>query len=141
MRASEILINQLKVFEGCKLKAYRDTNKIPTIGIGHTRGVKMGQVITMSQAESLCRTDIQEMEHYVNVLGLHFTQGQYDALVDFVYNCGIGTLRKSKLLADIRSKADKASIENDFLQFVKSGGKVTPGLVTRRKWEIKRYFE
>lgn len=141
MRSSDILINQLKVFEGCKLKAYRDTGNVPTIGIGHTLGVKMGQVITMAQAESLCRTDIQEMEHYVNALGINLTQGQYDSLVDFVYNCGIGTLRKSKLLADIRSKADRATIENDFLQYVKSGGKVTSGLVTRRKWEMKRYFE
>jgi len=140
MRSSDILINQLKVFEGCKLKAYRDTGNIPTVGIGHTAGVKMGQVITMSQAESLCRTDIQEMEHYVNALGT-FTQGQFDALVDFVYNCGIGTLRKSKLLADVRAKAGRAVIESDFYQYVKSGGKVTPGLVTRRKWEMKRYFE
>ena len=39
MRSSELLINKIKEFEGCKLFAYRDSVGIPTIGIGHTKGV------------------------------------------------------------------------------------------------------
>ena len=141
MKTSNILINQLKIFEGCKLTAYRDSNRIPTIGIGHTKGVKMGQVITMGQAESLCRADLSEMESYVNHLGITLTQGQFDALVDFVYNEGIGRLKSSQLLQDIIHKESKEKIEADFMQFTKAGGKVLQGLVTRRQWEVKRFFE
>jgi lysozyme len=141
MKVSNILINQLKTFEGCKLKAYQDSNKVWTIGIGHTKGVKMGHVITMGQAESLCRADLSEMESYVNHLGLTLTQGQFDALVDFVYNEGIGRLKNSQLLQDIIHKESKEKIEADFMQFTKAGGKVLQGLVTRRQWEAKRFFE
>jgi lysozyme len=141
MKASNILINQLKTFEGCKLKAYQDSNKVWTIGIGHIRGVKKGQVITMGQAESLCRADLSEMERYVNLLGITLTQGQFDALVDFVYNEGIGRLKSSQLLQDIIHKESKEKITADFMQFTKAGGKVLQGLVTRRQWEVKRFFE
>lgn len=46
MRASYILISKLKEFEGLRLRAYRDSAGVWTIGYGHTRGVKAGQAIT-----------------------------------------------------------------------------------------------
>jgi lysozyme len=141
MKVSEKLIDQLKVFEGCKLKAYQDSNKVWTIGIGHTQGVKEGQVITTGQAESLCRVDLAKMEYYVNTLGLTLTQGEFDALVDFVYNEGFGRFKDSNLLQDIIHKESRTKITVDFMQYTKSGGKVQPGLVNRRMWEIKRFFE
>ena len=141
MRVSETLINQLKVFEGCKLKSYQDSNKVWTIGIGHTRGVKPGQVITMGQAESLCRADLAEMEYQVNHLGLTLSQGEFDALVDFVYNEGIGRLKDSTLLQDIIHREAKNTIILDFLQFNKAGGRVLHGLTIRRQWEANRFFE
>jgi|WetSurMetagenome_2_1015567.scaffolds.fasta_scaffold66886_2 lysozyme len=141
MKASKKLIDQLKIFEGCKLTAYQDSNRVWTIGIGHTQGVKAGQVITTGQAESLCRADLSEMESYVNHLGITLTQGQSDALVDFVYNEGIGRLKKSQLLQDIIHKESKEKITADFMQFTKAGGKDQRGLVTRRQWEAKRFFE
>lgn len=98
MKSSEILIQKIKEFEGLRLKSYKDSAGVWTIGYGHTRGVKSGQVITEKQAESLLRGDLLGSEKYVNGLGLSFSQGQFDALVDFVYNLGTGSLGRSTLL-------------------------------------------
>ena len=94
MRASYILISKLKEFEGLRLRAYKDSVGVWTIGYGHTRGVKAGQTITEKQAESLLRGDLLISEKYVNGLGFSFSQGQFDALVDFAYNLGTDSLRK-----------------------------------------------
>ena len=51
MRASQILINQIKKFEACALTAYQDSVGMWTIGYGHTAGVKKGDKITRYQAE------------------------------------------------------------------------------------------
>ena len=53
MRASNQLIEKIKEFEGLHLNAYRCPAGVPTIGAGHTRGVKIGQTITMAQADAL----------------------------------------------------------------------------------------
>ena len=81
MKASNLLIGKIKDFEGCNLSAYKDSVGVPTIGIGHTKGVKMGQVITMEQAEAFLKEDLLPVEKYVNTIKKVKTQGQFDALV------------------------------------------------------------
>lgn len=144
MEASRILINALKQFEGLRLKAYKavKTEKHFTIGYGHYGSdVMPGAVITEPEAERLLRLDLQKAERYVNSLGVCRTQGQYDALVDFAYNCGISALAKSTLLKKIRAGAKLANIQAEFRRWNKSGGKVLPGLTKRREWEAKRWAE
>lgn len=139
MKSSEILIQKIKEFEGLRLKSYKDSAGVWTIGYGHTRGVKSGQVITEKQAESLLRGDLLGSEKYVNGLGLSFSQGQFDALVDFVYNLGTGSLSRSTLLKKICAKAPISEIQNEFKRWVYAGGKKLPGLVKRRAWEAQRW--
>ena len=110
--------------EGCSLTAYRDPAGIWTIGTGHTRGVKPGQVITQAQADQLLRGDLREVETQVNYLGVCETQGQFAALVSFTFNLGIGNLRRSTLLRKIRH-----------------GAPTLEGLVKRREWEARRWAE
>ena len=55
MRISENGLNLIKEFEGCRLEAYLDPAGVPTIGYGHTSGVKMGQVITQNTADEYLR--------------------------------------------------------------------------------------
>lgn len=141
MKASEILIQKIKEFEGLRLSSYKDSAGVWTIGYGHTYGVKQGQTITKAQADSLLRGDLMKAEKYVNDLRLELTQGQYDALVDFAYNIGPGRLGNSTLLEKIRAKAPTEEIQEQFRRWVYADGKKLAGLVKRREWEAQRWTQ
>ena len=140
MKSSELLLNKIIDFEGCKLTAYKCPAGVWTIGVGHTKGVKQGQKITEAQAISLLKGDLLPCEKYVNDLGVCKTQGQFDALVDFCFNLGTGALGRSTLLKFIRQGKPEQYIRGEFAKWVKSGGKTLAGLVKRRAWEADRYF-
>ena len=140
MKSSDLLLNKIIDFEGCKLTAYRCPAGVWTIGVGHTRGVKQGQKITEAQAISLLKGDLLPCENYVNNLGVCKTQGQFDALVDFCFNLGTGALGRSTLLKFIRQGKAEQCIRGEVAKWVKSGGKTRAGLVKRRAWEADRYF-
>lgn len=140
MKSSELLLNKIIDFEGCKLTAYKCPAGVWTIGVGHTKGVKQGQKITEAQAISLLKGDLLPCENYVNNLGVCKTQGQFDALVDFCFNLGTGALGRSTLLRFIRQGKAEQYIRGEFAKWVKSGGKTLAGLVKRRAWEADRYF-
>ena len=141
MRSSDILINRLKKFEQLRLTAYQDAKGVWTIGYGHTGGVRKGDRISEVRAEELLRADMQTAEKYVNTLSRVDTQGKFDALVDFTYNCGVGALKTSTLLQYIQSGRKTWEIQEQFLRWVNSGGKKLGGLVTRRIWEANRWTE
>lgn len=141
MRTSDICFNKIQEFEGLRLTAYKCPAGVWTIGFGHTKGVKMGQTITKSQAETLLRGDLLPCEEYVRGLNLELTQGQFDALVDFCFNLGTAALQRSTLLQKIRTKADEQTIRGEFAKWVNAGGVRLQGLVKRRAWEADRFFE
>ena len=142
MVVSENLITQLKAFEGLLLKATRDVGGVLTIGYGHTgRDVREGDRISKYWADDLLRRDIEKVEAQVNDLGVAKTQGQFDALVSFVFNLGIGNLKKSTLLKVIREGGSKNQIRKEFKRWVYAAGKKLRGLEKRREWEAKRFFE
>lgn len=142
MEASKILIEKLKEFEGLRRDAYRDVAGVLTIGYGHTgKDVRLGDRISMYGAEQLLKSDVGEYEAAVRRLHVARTQGQFDALVSFAFNLGIGRLNRSTLLKTIRSGGSKAQITREFKRWVYAGGKPLPGLVKRREWEAKRFFE
>ena len=140
MKSSELLLNKIIDFEGCKLTAYKCPAGVWTIGVGHTKGVKQGQTISEAQAISLLKGDLLPCENYVNNLGVCKIQGQFDALVDFCFNLGTGALGRSTLLKFIRQGKAEQYIRGEFAKWVKSGGKTLAGLVKRRAWEADRYF-
>lgn len=135
MKTSEAALEQIAAFEGCRLEAYKDPLGIPTIGVGHTEGVQMGQKITYDEAMQMFRDDIVKYERYVNKTGLELNQNQFDALVSFAYNCGAGNLKK--LIKDRTHK----QIADAILLYSKGKDRksgmmvVLPGLLRRRQWE------
>ena len=142
MEASELLIEKLKTFEGFRRDAYRDAAGVLTIGYGHTgKDVREGDRLTTYGAEQLLMLDVRTVEKAVRQLNVAHTQGQYDALVSFAFNLGIERLNRSTLLKVIRAGGTKAAITREFKRWVFAGGKQLPGLVTRREWEAKRFFE
>ena len=74
-----------------------------------------------------------------NAAGVKLSQGQFDALVSFAYNCGGGALQKSGILGMLKTeegkKPDIAAAANKMNEYVHGGGQVLPGLVSRRKTE------
>ena len=142
MEASEVLIEKVKEFEGFRRDAYRDAAGVLTIGYGHTgKDVREGDRLTTYGAEQLLLIDLQEHEAAVRRLHVARTQGQFDALVSFAFNLGIGRLHRSTLLKVIRRGGTKAQITREFKRWVYGGGKRLPGLVKRREWEARRFFE
>ena len=143
-RASDTLISKIKEFEGLCLVAYKPTKaeRWYTIGYGHSAGdVKAGMRINEEKAEELLRRDLFFVERFINGIPKVRTQGQFDALVSFSYNVGVGNLKRSTLLKKIMHDAPTAEIQREFMKWVYSGGKKLDGLVTRRRWEAERWAE
>lgn len=142
MKTSEIMKTQLKSFEGLLLVATEDVGGVLTIGYGHTgKDVSEGDRISEYWAEELLKRDLEKVESQVNRLGVARTQGQFDALVSFVFNLGIGRLLHSTLLRVIRNGGSKSQIQREFKKWVYAGGKRLRGLEKRREWEARRFFE
>ena len=127
-------------FEGLRLKAYQCPGGVWTIGYGHTAGVKPRMVISEAQAEEDLKADLIAFERYLNGLGLALNQNQFDALISFIYNVGIGNFSSSTLLRKVRVNPQENSIMDEFLRWVYSKGRVLPGLQRRRLAEMKLYF-
>ena len=139
MRASEDCINAIKGFETLKLKAYKCSAGVLTIGYGHTRGVKKGQVITEIQADVLLKGDLLNVEKSLNSMSITFKQGQFDALVDFCFNLGMVKFIGSTLYTKILVHAPDDEIATQFRRWVYGGGKKLDGLVKRREWEVQQW--
>lgn len=144
MKASRILVEKIKEFEGFRSTAYKCPAGVLSIGYGHTAGVKIGQKMTKEEADRLLLRDLIPYEAFVDKLNVTSQQHKFDALVDFCYNLGCAALESSTLLKKIRACRPDAEIRAEFERWVYTtvGGKKTklPGLVTRRKWEADRFF-
>lgn len=140
MKASQVLIQKIKEFEGFRSTAYKCPAGVLTIGYGHTAGVKQGDRITEDKAERLLRKDLIHYEAFVESLRVSQKQEKFDALVDFAYNVGCAALEESTLLKKIRACRPDKEIRAEFMRWVYSNKKKMPGLVIRRKWEADRYF-
>jgi lysozyme len=127
-------------FESCALEAYPDpgTGGDPwTIGWGDT-GPDVQEGLCINQAEADRRFNARladEFEPGVEaMLEQEPTQGQFDALVCFAYNCGLAALRGSTLLR-LFNVGDFDGAAEPFRVWVRSGGKVMLGLRRRRAAE------
>ena len=142
MRMSADGLALVKEFEGLRLKAYKCPAAVWTIGYGHTSAagaplVSADMVISKENAEEILKRDMVQYEDGVRgLVKVGLTQGQFDALVDFAYNAGVGALAKSTLLKKVNAeKFDEVPAE--FMKWTKGGGKELPGLVRRRRAEVK----
>ena len=129
-----------KGFEGLRLTAYQDCAGVLTIGYGHTGpDVVEGMTIDEAQAEALLRADVQVAVDCVNrAVTAAITQNQFDALVDFCFNVGCGSLLNSTLLRKVNA-ADFAGAAAQFALWVHAGGEVVAGLVRRREEEAEMF--
>lgn len=139
MKTSQNGINLIKQFEGCKLTAYKCPAGVWTIGYGHTKGVKKGQKITKEQAVNFLQDDLKTFENGVKkAVKIDLNQNQFDSLVSFTYNVGLGAFRTSTLLKKLNNK-DYTGAAAEFQRWNKANGKVLNGLIRRRTAEAKLF--
>ena len=135
MKCSQEGLELIKKFEGCRLEAYRCSANVLTIGYGHTGGVLETDVITQDVANKLLEEDIAKFEKYVNVnVAVELNQSQFDALVAWTFNLGVGNLRSSTMLKKL-NESDYDSVPSEMRRWNKAGGKTLDGLIRRRKAE------
>lgn len=146
-------IKLVQQFEGCAKKqangtfaAYPDPGSGGdpwTIGWGSTGpDIKKGVIWTQKQCDDRFTEHLDEFgEKVAKVLGTAKTsQNQFDAMVSFAYNVGVGNLSSSTLLKKHKA-GDFKGAAAEFAKWNKAAGKVMAGLTRRRAAESKLYAE
>ncbi|PHM65723.1 lysozyme [Xenorhabdus sp. KJ12.1] len=143
MEISDKGLECIKQYEGLKLKAYPDpaTGGIPwTIGYGHIKGVRKGDVITEQQAEAFLHDDLQPVYTTLRrLVKVPLSQSQFDALCSFIFNCGSGNFSGSTLLKKL-NQSDYTGAAAEFSRWNKAAGKVMRGLDNRRTSERQMFL-
>jgi lysozyme len=132
----------IKLFEGFRPMPYLDVAGFPTIGVGHLirQGEDFTQGITEAQAEDLLRKDVETSERaVVRLTPRQLDQSQFDALVSFTFNLGVGAYQRSTLRQCVIAGHDDL-VPDQFLRWTRAGGMVRLGLVRRRKAEAALYM-
>jgi lysozyme len=138
MTASAIMtplgIAALKAREGVRLKAYRDSVGVPTIGYGHTKGVTLGQVITQAQADALFLEDLSG--HALPILTcitVPVADHERDALISIAFNIGVSGFQRSTFLR-LLNAGDREGCAEAILAWRKP-----PEIVSRRQAEQDQF--
>lgn len=132
--------NLIKEAEGLRLEAYLCPAGVPTIGWGHTKGVKIGQHITLAEAEDLLVEDIAPIERLLNGMKINFRQEQFDALVSWIFNLGEGKFKGSTMYQRIVGNARDEEITDQMVKWIYSDGRPLPGLMKRRVAEANLFI-
>jgi lysozyme len=147
MHLSQNGLALIKKFEGFRANPYLCSAGIPTIGYGSTyyeNGVRVklsDSPISEEWAEELLKKNVVHYDVAVNSLTRDdITQNQYDALVSFAYNVGVTNFKNSTLLKRVNANPKDPNITNQFMKWIRAGGRVIKGLILRRREEAQLYF-
>jgi lysozyme len=157
VKVSQKCIEQIKKDEGVRNRPYQCPALLWTVGVGHVidpqhAKVPMAdrkqlpipagwdRVLSPDEIDDILRKDLERFEAGVSrLIKVELTQGQFDALVSFSFNVGLGNLQNSTLRMKV-NRSDFEGAAEQFLVWTKAGGRVLPGLVKRRSHE-KEMFE
>jgi lysozyme len=145
MNLSSSGLDILKTLEGFRSKPYEDVAGKLTVGYGHLivpgDGVASGDIIDQVKATELLHHDVQRTVEGVNsCVTRDINQNQFDALVLFAYNLGVGALRSSTLIK-LLGAGDFYGASGQFERWCFAGGKYTTGLLTRRITEKNLFLK
>jgi lysozyme len=149
MNVSPKAIGMIKHHEGVRQKPYRCPARLWTIGVGHVLDPEQAKLkiddrdgfplrpeddrkFTMDEVDAILAADLQRFERGVErFVSVALTQGEFDALVSFSFNVGLGTLQRSTLRAKL-NRNDKDGAADELLKYCLAGGKILKGLQNRR---------
>jgi GH24 family phage-related lysozyme (muramidase) len=129
------LIKKWEKFSPTRYVLFGDTY----IGYGHLL-TKNDTISLISEliADSILRSDLARAQKQVNRLCPKLAKNKRLFLANFVFNVGIGTLKKSKLLAMIKSHAPDSLVQKEYFGYVYAKKRYLPKMVNRRadEWKI-----
>ena len=144
MSASKLIAQ----FEGLRLKAYKDTGGIWTIGYGSTKDpytgkpVKEGDIISRETALDLLNKDKGQRQVAIRkLLKVPVTANQLSALTSLAYNIGLGAFQRSTLLRLLNQKAAIQQVADQFLRWNKVNNVEVKGLTNRRILERELFLK
>lgn len=138
MQISDAGLDLIKQSEGFESRVYKDVAGYPTIGYGHKLhpGESFPNGVTEQQATQILLEDVETAETAVGrLVHVALTQGQFDALVDFVFNLGSARLKYSTLLEDL-NQGQYATAGLQLLLWDHAGAVEVAGLKIRRQAEL-----
>ena len=126
-------------WEGFREEAYIPIDgDVPTIGFGHTAGVRLGDTVTVEKALTLLRGDVREAERGVlSCVKVPLSQGELDAYVSLAFNIGTEAFCGSTLVRKLNG-GDYAGACEEIKRWHYAGGLSVTGLVARREAEYRR---
>lgn len=149
MNVSPKAIAMIQHHEGIRYKPYRCPARLWTCCVGHVMYPEQGKlkieerdgfplrpednrVWTKDEVDAILKADLARFEKGVaTYCPVPLTQGMFDALVSFSFNCGLGVLQRSTLRQKLL-RGDKAGAAEEFLKYCLAGGKILKGLQNRR---------
>lgn len=137
-----MVINQrgvelIKSFESLELKAYLCPADVWTVGYGHTKTARFGQLITRARAEELLIQDLRWVEATVSAgVEVPISGNQFAALCSFVFNVGPGNFRKSSL-RKLLNRSWYGQVPAQLMRWNKVDGRILSGLTRRRAAEAQ----
>lgn len=145
MKLDDAGIKFISKEEGIRLKAYKCSAGVWTIGIGSTyypsgAKVKEGDQITLPEVYTIFSNVVREFElTVIRSIKITLNQNQFNALVSLCYNIGVGAFSKSTLVKKINSGESLEIINQWFLVWNKVKGRANLALLQRRKREISLF--
>lgn len=148
MQLSDNGLRLIKSFEGYLKRqedgscvAYLCPAGVPTIGWGCTEGVKLGMRWTEAEAEDGLKREIAKFEAGVQrLVTVDLNQNEFDALVSLTYNIGLAGFQRSTVLRKLNA-GDRSGAAKAFGLWRSGGGRVLPGLVSRRARESSLFMK
>ena len=141
MKLSPQGLKLIAYFEGIRLKPYKCSAGLWTVGIGHLIGDgsylpdDWNRTFTLEEVYALLAKDVARFERGVErYCPNRLTQSCFDALVSFSFNLGLGTLQRSSVRQKI-NRQDYSGAAKVILKYNKAGGVVNRGLTLRRQAE------
>ena len=143
MKTSDVGLALIKHYEGFYSKPYRCPAGLWTCGYGHLIGDGLNlpdhwnRHFSVEEIDALLRQDLARFERGVQrYIIVPLSQSQFDALVSFSFNLGLGTLQRSTVRQKINRLDFKGAIQS-LLRYDKAGSVALKGLTLRRRAEAK----
>jgi lysozyme len=141
MKASKKCLEMLAHHEGVRTKPYRCPAGLWTVGVGHLIGDgkslpdSWNRTFSLEEVYAILAKDVEKFERGVSrYITVPLKQCEYDAIISFSFNLGLGVLQRSTLRQAL-NRWDKEGAMQSLRKYNKAGGKVLKGLDNRRKDE------
>ena len=147
MNVSKAGIALIKHHEGVRNRPYRCPAGLFTVGVGHLIGdgkslpESWNRTFSQEEIDKILKADLRRFELGLSKLlpNVPLKQNEFDALVSFCFNLGLGCFQRSTLRQALLRGNKKAAMES-LVKYCRAGGKILKGLQIRRLDE-KALFE